>query len=143
MKPVYFGSERRFYYRDHPRKRPRASIQSKVNPVVSRHERKFRDNALLDFSVPSSWSTADPLGALSLGSVAQGAGQSEHLGRTLYMTSIHVQGEFLMKSDDSSLFPFDQGRVRFAVVLDSDTKGQALLASDPEYRTFMGFLNLT
>lgn len=95
-------------------------------------ETKFKDAEVQTTVLSQTWTTVNPSEAAldSLTSVAQGTTESEHLGRTMYMTSLHLRGEFFMPKTENQADPASDVTVRFAIVKDSDTKGTEVTATD-------------
>ncbi len=93
-------------------------------------ETKFKDSELVATAVPTVWTTLNPTTLNCLSAVAQGTTESEHLGRTMYITSIHLKGAFLRNLAEGGTTPQGDYHVRFLIVLDTDTKGVELDADD-------------
>ncbi len=93
-------------------------------------ETKFVDSEVTATNVTSAWTTINPTTKDCLNAVVQGTSESEHLGRTLYITSIHLRGSFLLPTLESTVAPFNEVIYRFCLVLDTDTKGVELVATD-------------
>lgn len=95
-------------------------------------ETKFKDAEVQSTILATTWQTVNPSEAAldSLSSVAQGTTESEHLGRTMYMISLHLRGEFFLPAIESSGSPSSDVTIRFAIVKDSDTKGTEVTATD-------------
>lgn len=92
-------------------------------------ETKFADSELIA-NLNTTWATRNPTTKDSLTSVAQGSGESTHLGRTMYMTSFHMKGEFVLAAAESGGAPQNDVVTRYVVVLDTDTKGTEVVAGD-------------
>ncbi len=93
-------------------------------------ELKFSDSEVLLQPMTETWGTLNPTGRNSLSAVAQGTSESEHLGRTMYITSIHLRGTLDFLFGESKTGPEPTPDCRFAIVLDTDTKGVQAAATD-------------
>lgn len=93
-------------------------------------EVKFADSGLQQSNIALFWLTQNPTTKDCLTAVAQGTGESEHLGRTMYMLSLHLKGSLFFPTQIGSTIPEDDIQARIVIVLDTDTKGQQLIASD-------------
>ncbi len=95
-----------------------------------RSESKFSDSQLVGTAIATSWTTQNPTTLDSLSAVAQGTTESTHLGRTMYMTSIHMRGQVILDVAESEGAPPSDVTVRIAIVLDTDTKATEVTATD-------------
>ncbi len=93
-------------------------------------ETKFVDSEVTPSSITTSWIVLNPTTKDCLTAVAQGTTESEHLGRTMYITSIHIKGLFIRSVLESSTIPVGAYQCRFVIVLDHDTKGAEVTPSD-------------
>ncbi len=109
-------------YKKRPVKRPRYGFHSS--------ETKFKDAELGITTITSSWATYNPTTLDSLTSVAQGSTESTHLGRTMYMVSLHLKGEFFYVASESQTAPIAGAVIRYVIVMDTDTKGAEVTATD-------------
>ncbi len=109
-------------------KRRKYSIGSKLG--YSRTELKFADSTLNAATIGATWAPLNPITKDCLNAVVQGPGESEHLGRTMYMTSIHLKGFFKKVKQEAGADPTGDIILRLALVLDTDTKGAEVTATD-------------
>lgn len=115
--PLYRGPKRKYYG-------PRYRMGGYGSEI------KFADSEVTSTALSVSWVTLNPTTKDSLSSVAQGTTESQHLGRTMYITSLHLRIEFFIGSTESQVAPIDDEIVRFAIVRDTDTKGSEVTATD-------------
>ncbi len=93
-------------------------------------EKKFVDSEVTASAITTSWIVLNPTTRDCLTAVAQGTTESEHLGRTCYITSLHLKGIFIRSTLESSTVPVGAYQCRFVIVLDTDTKGAEVTPSD-------------
>ncbi len=93
-------------------------------------ETKFSDAELTSTALSTAWQTLNPTTLDSLTSVAQGTTESTHLGRTMYMTSLHLRGEFFVSVSEADPAPSPDAVCRFAIVLDTETKADEATATE-------------
>ncbi len=93
-------------------------------------ELKFKDTEVTSTAFPEIWGTRNPAVTDTLSGVAQGTSESEHLGRTMYMKSIHLKGRLIFPVVESAMGPTPTPDCRICVILDTDTKGVEVTASD-------------
>lgn len=94
-------------------------------------ELKFRNTELVNAPITTSWVTLNPSSGVDcLSAVPQGTTEQQHLGRTMYMIGIYVHGDLEMSRVVDQTLPENDIIVRICLVLDSDTKGVELVASD-------------
>ncbi len=108
--------------------RPHVTLKSHTGYYGT--ETKFRNNQLTTTALSTSWQTLNPTTADTLTAVTQGTSESQHLGRTMFMTSLHLKGEFFVTVAESATTPAPDAVVRYAIVLDTDTKGTEVTATD-------------
>lgn len=93
-------------------------------------ETKFADSELTATALTTSWVTLNPTTKNSLTAVAQGTTESTHLGRTMYMTSFHMKGDFFLPTVEADVDITNDATVRYVIVMDTDTKGTEVSATD-------------
>lgn len=100
-----------------PRRRRRGWYKGEV---------KFSDHQLADTAMSTSWQTLNPTTVNTLSGIAQGTTESEHLGRTAYLRSIHMKGTITLPLTESTAGPSGDEQVRIALVLSQETQGTEL-----------------
>lgn len=95
-------------------------------------EKKFVDYEVTKGNMADTVASSevDPTTVNCLNAIAQGDGESQRDGRRCTLTSVHVQGYVRFKSDVLSGGTPDIGRVRLALVLDTQTNGAQFNAED-------------
>ncbi len=119
---------RKFGRLDGRLRKRRYSSGSKLGYSTS--ELKFADSEVSVLAIAATWGALNPTTLDCLNAVVQGPGESEHLGRTMYMTSIHIKGFFKKVKQETGADPTADIILRLALVLDTDTKGAEVTASD-------------
>lgn len=96
----------------------------------STSEVKFKDNQLVSSSIGAAWAASNPSTTDCLNGVSQGTSESEHLGRTMFMTSIFIRGQIVLVVSEGQTAPVSDNIIRIVMVLDTDTKGVEVVATE-------------
>ncbi len=92
-------------------------------------ELKFFDVEATDDAFATSWATMEPA-TTNLSAVAQGDGESQRDGRKYEIRGIYIKGYVQIDDQESNVAPPGDGLVRICLVLDKQTNGAQLSASD-------------
>ncbi len=95
-----------------------------VNP-----ENKFLDQETLDDAFGTNWATMEPA-TLAISAVGQDDTESTRDGRVYHINSVHVQGRFHRAVEESNANAGQDLIARIVVVLDTQTNGAQLTATD-------------
>lgn len=95
-------------------------------------EKKFVDYTVEDdpFVLVVEGSEMDPATALCLSAVAQGDGESQHLGRVYFIDEIYVHGYLVRPVTEAAPTPAFDALCKVALVLDTQTNGAQLNGED-------------
>ncbi len=93
-------------------------------------EIKFIDFELDTEAFTGAWAAKNPTTVNCLSAVAQGDGESDRDGRTYYITSIHIKGEFNIAAIEASTAPLNDRVSRICVVWDKQTNNTEIVATD-------------
>ncbi len=93
-------------------------------------ELKFADIETDSDAFATSWATMEDGTNQSISGVAQGDGESQRDGRTYFIHSIHIRCNVESPSQESQVTPLSNLRGRFCLVLDTQTNGAQLTATD-------------
>lgn len=98
----------------------------------SGQERKFLDVQSTLQPLSLTWARVDPTSGSTdnLSTPAQGVGQSQHLGRTFYINAMFIHGQVFTPTVESLTIPNANFLYRICVVLDKQSNGAALTATD-------------
>ncbi len=121
-----------------PRKRTtRYARKARMNPRFGGFvglERKFLDTTRSVAVMSTSWAAVAPTPAAgstnSLSAMAQGNGQSEHIGRTYNIRSIQMRFTLSIPVAESETAPHSQEFYRLVVVLDTQCNNTAITATE-------------
>lgn len=92
-------------------------------------ERKFFDTEINAQALATDWAATEPA-TTNLTAIGQGDGESERDGRKYIIDSIHVKGFFHTAAVEAQLNPHDDLTWRFCLVIDKQTNGAQLTATD-------------
>jgi hypothetical protein len=116
-------------------------MNSRTGGYIDR-ELKFADY-YRSYAFTSAWTVCDPTTPSTLSAVAQGDGESQRDGRVYHMDSIHLKGQIQMTTAKNESVPQPYETVRVALVLDTQSNGATIAASDvfdtvtgPDYLSF-------
>ncbi len=96
----------------------------------SKTELKFRDNEVVAGAMTPAWTASNPSSFDCISGVGQGNGESNHLGRTMYIVSIHVKGQVIYNTGESDVGPVEDVIGRVCLVLDTDTNATEIIATE-------------
>lgn len=92
-------------------------------------EKKFFDTEHTGYNVTAAWANVSPTTTM-LSCVEQGNGQSQRNGKKYQILSIHIKGVIDVDAVESSNSPLPDQVARVALVLDTQSNGAALTATD-------------
>ncbi len=92
-------------------------------------EKKFFDTESNSDAFATTWAAMEPA-TTNLTAVAQGDGESNRDGRKYSIVSIHVKGYVLRPASESATTPIGDATVRLCLVLDKQTNGAQLTATN-------------
>lgn len=93
-------------------------------------ENKFIDYEANGDAFATTWATMEDGTANCISAVAQGDGESNRDGRVYYIRSVHVRGYVGTGALEAQTGPVGDALVRLALVLDTQTNGAQLTATD-------------
>ncbi len=95
-------------------------------------EKKFVDAIGTNIAFTTGWAGLQPTSGItnSISVPSQGVGESQHLGRTYFINSIHVRGWLTKPAIQGSATPISTLRYRFVIVLDKQTNATAITGTD-------------
>ncbi len=93
-------------------------------------EVKFVDAELGGTAITNAWVTLNPTTLDTLSAIAQGTTESTHNGRTCYLRSVHLKGQVSVAAAEAVGIPASDRIFRLALVLNTDTKGAELVATN-------------
>ncbi len=114
------------------RRRGRTTRLASFNPRTGGFlgiESKFFDVESSADAFALAWATMEPA-TTNLSAIAQGDGESNRDGRKYEITSIHVKGQIAFDPLESQVSPPDDLIARVCLVLDNQTNGAQLTATD-------------
>ncbi len=109
-------------------------------------EKKFSDSELAATAITATWAPVENATMDSLAGVAQGVTESTHIGRVLYIHSIHVNGQLTTASLEAQAAPAPEIAVRMCILLDKQSNNAQMTGADAmdtgQTEDVIGFRNL-
>ncbi len=136
---TYFGRlaakrpRRQVVYAGAARRRTRARY---YKPYLSKRkwecpkELKFIDSELQDEVFTQNWAAKNPTTQNCISAVAQGDTEHTRDGRTYWISSIHIRGEFIVPAVEAATAPVADVIARICVILDTQTNGTEIVATE-------------
>ncbi len=107
---------------------PRRRLNQRTGGFIG-IERKFFDTQVSQDAFSATWDVMEPA-TTNLTAMIQGDGESERIGRKYIIRSIHIRGFVSFPQAESALNPLDTSLARICLVLDPQTNGAQLTATD-------------
>lgn len=93
-------------------------------------ELKFRDNLLTLENFTTAWATKNPTAPNCLGAVDTGTGESNRQGRKCFIHGLYIKGTVDLEAAEGATAPYVDEFARICLVLDTQTNGAELTATD-------------